>query len=210
MLSGPGQRGPNVGARASGRHPRRPGLERPLTSSPPPLRRTPLHDLHQELGGAHGALRRLGACRCTTRPASSPSIATAARPRRCSTSRIWARCGSGRPAPPRRSNGWCRATSIGLAGAACATPCLPTTPGGILDDLIVGQCRRSACSWWSMPRAATPTSPICEARSSPAARSTELSRPRAAGAAGPGGRRGHGAAGAAARTSCAFMQTRAR
>ena len=50
-------------------------------------------------------------CRCSTRPASWPSTASAATRPRCSTCRTWASCCSRAPTPPPRSRRWCRSTS---------------------------------------------------------------------------------------------------
>ncbi len=94
-----------------------------------PLKRTPLHALHKELGAR---LVPFAGYEMPVQypPASWPSMPTPAPPPACSTSRTWARCGSP-PSPattrPRRSRRWCRATSRACSPASSATRSSPTT-----------------------------------------------------------------------------------
>ncbi len=81
-------------------------------------------------------------CRCSTRPASSPSICTPAPRPGCSMSRIWARCGSPAPTRRRRSKRWCRATSRRSAPRRMRYTLLLNDAGGILDDLMATRLRR--------------------------------------------------------------------
>ena len=151
-------------------------------------RRTPLYDLHRELGGKHGAVRRLGDAGPVPgrHPGRAPALPRRRRPVR--------RLAHG-PGPARRRR--CR----GGAGAAGAGR--HPGPGAGPRALHAVHQRdgrhprrpdrqptpATICSWSSMPAAATPTSPICAPALEPAIRVTELADRGAAGAAGARGRR---------------------
>ena len=89
--------------------------------------------------------------------------------------------------PPRRSSGWCRATSSGLAEGRLRYTLFTNEQGGVLDDLIVG---RVADGLYVVVNAGCRDADLAHLRAAlePAHRVEELSRARAAGAAGAGGR----------------------
>ena len=101
------------------------------------LKRTPLYDLHRELGGRIVRLRRLGDAGAV--PGRHPGRAPALPRRRRAVRRLPHGPGPlDGAAPPRRWSGWCPPTSRAWRRAAQRYTQLTNAEGGILDDLIVG------------------------------------------------------------------------
>ena len=142
-----------------------------------------------------GAVRRLRDAGAISRAASSPSICTPAPRPGCSTSRIWASCGSPAPTRPRRSKRWSPATSGRSGPMRMRYTLLLNDAGGILDDLMATRLRRlAACSSSSTPRPqGRPISPICATISAGAPRSSLLDDRALLALAGAGRRRRSGA-----------------
>ena len=75
-------------------------------------------------------------CRCSIRPASWPSICTPAPRPGCSTSRIWASCGSPAPIRPRALEALVPGDIRALGPMRMRYTLLLNDAGGILDDLM--------------------------------------------------------------------------